>query len=157
MTLFANQKEANLESTIAMIEEVLVERGHVLETCRRQVDDAAAAWRLRWGSASVDLVLTSEKDRWWLTARSVLMTITEPVDRPALFAHLLRQNIHHLGAAFAVEDDRVLLVSQRSTLDLDRSEVLQLVSRIEVYADQQDDALVERFGGTRGVDDGSSS
>ena len=52
--------------------------------------------------------------------------------------------------AFAVQGDQVLLVSERSTLDLDRSEVRELIKRVTTYADDHDDVLVARFGGTMG-------
>jgi hypothetical protein len=41
-------------------------------------------------------------------------------------------------------------VTERSTLDLDRSEVLELIKRITTYADDHDDILVARFGGKLG-------
>ena len=41
----------------------------------------------------------------------------------------------------------MLIVAERSTLDLDRSEVLDLIGRITAYADQYDDELVAAFGG----------
>src|SRR5687768_18137054 len=49
------------------------------------------------------------------------------------------------GAAFATEGDQVLLLAERSTLDLDRSEVLELIKRITTYADEHDDVLVARL------------
>jgi hypothetical protein len=45
----------------------------------------------------------------------------------------------------------VLLVAERSTLDLDRSEVIELIKRITTYADEHDDVLVARFGGRIGA------
>jgi hypothetical protein len=54
------------------------------------------------------------------------------------------------GNAFAVDRDRVLLVAERSTLDLDRSEILDLIKRVTVTADDHDDQLVAQFGGTLG-------
>ena len=72
------------------------------------------------------------------------------VDRSALFAHLLDLNAGLCGAAFATEGDQVLLVSERSTLDLDLSEVLELIERVTTYTDEHDDVLVARFGGRAG-------
>jgi hypothetical protein len=45
----------------------------------------------------------------------------------------------------------VLVVSERSTLDLDHSEVLDAITRITSCADEHDDALVARFGGRVGA------
>jgi hypothetical protein len=79
------------------------------------------------------------------------MTIDGKVDRPALFSHLLELNTSLAGAAFACAGDQVLLVSERSTLDLDRSEVLDTIQRVTSCADEHDDVLVARFGGARGL------
>jgi hypothetical protein len=79
------------------------------------------------------------------------MRMDAKVDRPALFTHLLQLNTGLCGAAFALDGDRVLLVSERSTLDIDRSEVLELIKRVATYADDYDDVLVARFGGKMGV------
>jgi len=55
-----------------------------------------------------------------------------------------------VSIAFALRGDTVLLQTERSTLDLDRSEVQDLIARVTQYADDLDDALVERFGGELG-------
>ena len=80
------------------------------------------------------------------------MRLDGAVSRSALFAHLLERNAELTGAAFALKDDVVFVLTERSTLDLDRSEVQDLVRRIQTYADDNDEALVDRFGGSRGGD-----
>jgi hypothetical protein len=79
------------------------------------------------------------------------MTIDDKVDRPALFSHLLELNAGLAGAAFATDGDHVLVVCERSTLDLDRSEVQDLIVHVTTTADDHDDALVARFGGRLGA------
>ena len=86
-----------------------------------------------------------------LRVSSVVLTLDARVDRAALFAHLLAENANLSGAAFATHGDQVLLVSERSTLDLDQSEVLDVISRVATYADDHDDVLVARFGGRLGA------
>ena len=54
------------------------------------------------------------------------------------------------GAAFAVRQNEVLLVSKRSVVDLDRSEVYDLIRRVQEYADEYDNKLVDEFGGRLG-------
>ena len=76
------------------------------------------------------------------------MTLDGMVERDALFAHLLELNATLCGAAFAIQGDQVLLVSERSTLDLDASEVLDIIKRLTSYADEHDDVLVARYGGS---------
>ncbi|MCP4449210.1 MAG: hypothetical protein GY811_28345 [Myxococcales bacterium] len=35
-SLFANEREANLESTVAMVEDVLIDLGHFVNECRAE-------------------------------------------------------------------------------------------------------------------------
>ena len=149
--LFANQRETNLQSTIALIDEVLGELGHDPKTCR--VDHET--WSIRKGSAVTRATLVSRTEFTHLRVCATVMTLDGKVDRPALYGHLLDLNAALCGAAFAVQGDQVLLVSERSTLDLDRSEVRELIKRVTTYADDHDDALVARFGGTMGSATGS--
>jgi hypothetical protein len=146
--LFANQREANLSSTIALVEEVLGELGYPAETAR----DASAtnAWKIAKGSATSLITLVDRAEFTHIRVCATVMTLDGHVDRAALFAHLLELNAGMAGAAFATAGDHVLLLSERSTLDLDRSEVLDLVRHVMTSADDHDDVLVARFGGHLG-------
>jgi hypothetical protein len=148
--LFANQRETNLASTVALVEEALVELGHPSPDSR--IDDRSAlhAWRITKGSSVSRITLIHRSEFTHLRICSTVMTLDAAVDRAALFAHLLDLNAGLCGAAFATDGDRVLLVGERSTLDLDRSEVLELIRRVTTYADEHDDVLVARFGGALG-------
>lgn len=151
MSLFANQREANLESTVAMIEDVLIELGHFLNNCRSERPASTFAWTIRKGSASINIDLLEHPSVWRIRASGVVLTITENVDRLALFEKLLTLNATKIaGAAFAIEGDRVLLLAERSTIDLDRSEVRHLIDVVQTFADEYDDQLVAEFGGTMG-------
>lgn len=144
--LFANQRETNLQSTIALIDEALGELGH--DPAASRVDDEN--WRIQQGSAVTRASLVSRTEFTHLRVASIVMTLDDKVDRAALFAHLLDLNATLCGAAFAVQRDHVLLISERSTLDLDRSEVRELIRRVTTYTDDHDDVLVARFGGKMG-------
>jgi hypothetical protein len=149
--LFANQRETNLTSTIALIDEVLAELGyHPPGTSRIELRDALAVWRVQNGSATAVIALVPRTEFTHMRISAVVMTLDARVDRAALFAHLLASNRGLCGNAFALDGDRVLLVAERSTLDLDRSEIVDLVRRVTTTADLYDDELVARFGGTLG-------
>jgi hypothetical protein len=148
--LFANQREANLHSTIALVEEVLGELGHPREGSRTRADDARHAWQIAKGSATARITLVDRAEFTHIRVCATVMTLDGKVDRSALFAHLLELNAGLAGAAFATQGDHVLLVAERSTLDLDRSEVLELIRRVTISADDHDDVLVARFGGALG-------
>ncbi len=149
--LFANQRETNLASTVALVEAALADLGHSAPATR--IKDAAAlhAWQIPKGSSVTRVTLIHRTDFTHLRVSATVMTLDRAVDRPALFAHLLDLNASLCGVAFATAGDHVLLVAERTTLDLDRSEVLELIRRVTTYADEHDDVLVARFGGRRGA------
>lgn len=153
VSLFDNSREANITSTIAMVEDALIELGHFVNDCREPTPPPGhQVWRVVRGSAMVRITLGERQGDIRLKAMSVVMTMTDRVDREALFRHLLLLNAHEIyGAAFGVDGDRVLLVAERSTFDLNRSEVFDLLRRVESYADEYDDKLVARFGGVLGT------
>jgi hypothetical protein len=148
--LFANQRETNLNSTVALIEEVLTELGHDPQTTRQTDTDALHAWRIVKGSATTLVTLINRTLFTHLRVCSVVMTTDDKVDGNALNTHLLKLNGNLCGAAFAVDGNRVLMMSERSTLDLDRSEVRETIRRVTTYADDHDDGLVATFGGKMG-------
>ncbi len=149
--LFANQRETNLTSTIALIEEVLAELGYEPpETRRIELEGALQAWRIQKGSALATIQLIARPEFTHLRLTSIVMTLDDKVDRAALFTHLLELNVSLCGNAFALDGNRVVLVGERSTLDLDRSELVDLIRRVTTNADHHDDLLVARFGGKLG-------
>lgn len=151
MSLFANEREANLESTVAMVEDVLIELGHFVNDCRRTVEGSVHAWVIRKGSASIAIDLKPKDDYWSVRVSAVVMTIDDKVDKIALFERILSLNATEVtGAAFALAGSEVLLLSERSTVDLDRSELHALVSVVRTFADDFDDKLVDEFGGSLG-------
>ncbi|HEY5920703.1 MAG TPA: YbjN domain-containing protein [Kofleriaceae bacterium] len=149
--LFANQRESNLASTVALVEAVLGELGHDAASSRHAGSGALHAWQVHKGSALTTVSLVDRTEFTHLRVCSTVMTIDGKVDRPALNAHLLALNGSLCGAAFATEGEHILLVAERSTLDLDRSEVRELIKRVTMYADDHDDALVAQFGGKMGA------
>jgi hypothetical protein len=148
MALFANQRESNLQSTIALVEEVLAELGY--PAARTTDANTAHAWQIAKGSATSRITLVDRAEFTHIRVCATVMTLDAKVDRAALFAHLLELNAGLAGAAFASQGDHVLLLSERSTLDLDRSEVLDLIRRVMTSADDHDDVLVAGFGGSIG-------
>ncbi len=149
--LFANHRETNLTSTVALVEAALAELGHSAPTARTKEAGALHAWQIPKGSSMTKVTLIHRTEFTHLRVFATMLTLDRAVDRPALFAHLLNLNASLCGVAFATAGDHVLLLAERSTLDLDRSEVLELIRRVTTYADEHDDVLVARFGGRRGA------
>jgi hypothetical protein len=149
--LFANQRETNLHSTIALVEEALAALGYPADAARIQDAGALRSWQIAKGSATTRVTLVDRTEFTHIRVCATVMTLDANVDRPTLFGHLLDLNAALCGAAFATDGDRVLLLSERSTLDLDRSEVDELIKRVTTTADEHDDVLVARFGGRLGA------
>lgn len=149
--LFANQRETNLASTVSLVEAVLVELGHPSPASRIEDRSALHSWEIPKGSSLTRITLIHRSEFTHLRVCAVVMTLDPKVDRTSLFGHLLDLNAGLCGAAFATDGDRVLLVGERSTLDLDRSEVFDLIKRVTTYSDEHDDVLVARFGGRLGA------
>jgi hypothetical protein len=146
--LFANQREANLQSTLALVEAVIADLGYPSQ--RIAEPGALHGWQLTKGSATARVTLVDRAEFTHLRVCAIVMTLDAKVDRPALHAHLLELNASMCGTAFATAGDHVLLIAERSTLDLDRSEVRDAIARVTETADDHDDVLVARFGGRLG-------
>jgi len=149
--LFANQRESNLSSTIALVEEVLGELGYPAVESRVSDPTAAHAWQITKGSATARITLADRAEFTHVRVCATVMRLDAKVDRMALFSHLLDLNAGLAGAAFATNGDHVLLLAERSTIDLDRSEVMHLIQHITASADDHDDVLVAQFGGSLGA------
>ena len=149
--LFANQRETNLTSTVALVEAALADLGHSAPASRAKDPRALHAWEIPKGSSLTKVTLIHRTDFTHIRVSATVMTLDRAVDRQALFAHLLDLNASLCGVAFATASEQVLLVAERSTLDLDRSEVLELIRRVTTYADEHDDVLIARYGGRRGA------
>lgn len=150
-SLFSNQREANLESINAMIEDVLIELGHVVEKTRAQFPECERAWRISKGSATVEIALLARGDDNWLQVSASVMTPGARADTATLWRKLLSMNYERASVAcFALRGDTVVIIGQRSTRDLDRGEVITLIRTVSEDADDHDDQLVKEFGGRRG-------
>jgi hypothetical protein len=134
-----------------MIEDVLIELGHVLEKARAQFPECERAWRISKGSATVEIALLKREDDNWLQVSASVMTPGPRTDTAALWRKLLSLNYERASVAcFALRGDTVVIIGQRSTRDLDRGEVITLISTVSDDADDYDDRLVKEFGGRRG-------
>jgi hypothetical protein len=148
--LFDNSWESNAASAIGLIEQALTSLGHDPEAC--ELDDPAMlkSWWFSQGSATITVALRRRPGTPHLRVSTPVMTPAAATSRPTLHADLLARNRDLCGMAFALDGDKVLLVSERSTLDLDRSEVLDLIGGLATTADAVDDALVATYGGRPG-------
>ena len=149
--LFTNQVEVNLASTTVLVEDVLVELGHVVDKARVEYPECEQAWRISKGSATIEVALLVREGAGWLQVSASVMTPGSKTDRAALYRKALLLNAERATiASFALRGDTLLLIGQRPSLDMDRSEVLALIESVSTDADRYDDELVREFGGRRG-------
>ncbi len=147
MSLFDNGREANLESCVAMVERALGDLGHQTGATRN-TDAKHPEWRFKHGSATVTVSLVPRDDFTHLRVVAPVISTDARVDILKLYRRLLSlhaTDVH--GAAFATYRNEVHLVADRSTIDLDLSEVHDVIKRVSDYADHYDDILVAEFGG----------
>ena len=138
MALFSNKQEANLRSCIRMIEDALQSLGHPPENSRSESADDMPAWRVDTGAgARVDVHLGAEDDKNVLRVTATVATVPQ-VDAAVLaqiFRKLLELNAGEVkGVAFGIVGDDIVLISERSTLDLDPSEVEEILRQTEKFA-----------------------
>src|SRR5258706_13451377 len=100
--LFANQREVNLASAVAMIEDVMVEVGHFLNQCRDDRDGTLRAWKVQKGSALVRISVIEGDGFTHLRVGAPVMSLAATTDKVALFGHLLDVNRTMCGAGFAL-------------------------------------------------------
>ncbi|HTM19652.1 MAG TPA: YbjN domain-containing protein [Kofleriaceae bacterium] len=149
--IFDNATQTNLASTVTMVEDVLIELGHFVNECRVPAAGALQAWRVVKGSAVIRISLMEGNPYARLRIIAPVMTTDARVDVARLYRHLLNLNYTTLsGAAFATRQNEVVIIAERSALDLDRSEVKELIEHVQNTADHHDDLLVEEYGGRLG-------
>jgi hypothetical protein len=156
MALFSNKQESNLRSCIQMVEDVITSLGHTPDESRAETDGLMPAWQVCRGSAWVTVAIAGtegDEQSNHLQVAARVMVVDDTVDRVRLFQRLLELNVDEIkGAAFGLEGDTIMLILERSTIDLDPSEVHDAIARVEEYADKWDDLLVREFGGKRAGD-----
>jgi hypothetical protein len=149
MALFSNKQEANLRVCIQMVEDAIKHLGHVPDESRIDSADDLPAWKVEKGSAHVYVQLGVDGDRNVLKVTAPVMKLGQAVDEKRLYQRLLELNASIVrGVAFGLRQETVVLVAERPTADLDPPEVVDVIKRVEDFADHYDDLLVKEFGGT---------
>jgi hypothetical protein len=134
--LFGNKNESNLRSALKMVEETLVSLApeYVLEPIG---PGTAFSWRLHKGPLVIHTAVRTRDEGNYLRVVASL-----PAREPdtAFYRRLLELNGGELsGAAFALEDGALVICLERTTVDLDQSEVRDAVHRIAGYAERYRD------------------
>ncbi len=147
--------QANLTRAVELVEKAIESLGVDVAKVRSQ-GEGLHRYSLRRGSANVVVtVLGAAGDDPDGTLRVVAPVVRLPDDSDwtELYQWLLSRNAGELrGAAFALVDDEVVVVAERSLVDLDGSEVMATFKSVGAAADRYDDELAQRFGTPRSSD-----
>jgi type III secretion system-like peptide-binding chaperone len=135
VALFSNKQEANLRTCIRMVEDALSSLGHTPDDCRTDSPDDLPAWRAPVDAQHIDVHLGVDGDKNVLRVLAGVGKVRAGLDEAALFRRLLELNVTDVkGVAFGLSDGEVVLVSERTTVDLDPSEVMDILRRAERFA-----------------------
>jgi len=98
--------------------------------------DTSLTWRVHRGPLEIRATLRTLDDGNYLRVVAYLAEVPAGADA-ALFRRLLELNGREVtGAAFAVIDGHIALCLERTTVDLDRSEIVDAFRRIADYAER---------------------
>ncbi len=148
-------KDRDLAKAKKTVENVVKELG--VEPADNAVEAVKGgyAWQIARGSADViiSLIPGVHEAAGRIRVVSPLVRMEKGVTKE-LAVRLLELNGTELpGVSFGlISGDIVVLVAERSVLELDKQEVREMLGLIGYYADKYDDVLVKEFGGTRVCD-----
>ncbi len=155
MGLFADAPRQSFKRAHKLIEKVLGALGANPKPLEATATDDGAgesvAWQFTRGSAVVTVFLNSAGAGATSYVRAVAPIVRLPDKNvTAAYRRLLELNAKELvGFAFGLIGEDVVLVAERSTADLDESEVEQMLRALGDTADHFDDKLAAEFAAER--------
>jgi hypothetical protein len=148
-------KHSDLIRARKIVESVIREQGLNPAECTTEAVEGGYAWLVSRGSAYVvvSLVPGVNGASGRIRVVSPLVRMEAGVSRD-LAVRLLALNGAELpGVCFGLVGEKtIVLVAERSVLELDLPEAREMLVLIGYYADKYDDLLVGEFGGTRECD-----
>jgi len=134
------------DRAVGLVDLWIADMGLDPDTHRLTSHDSRVVWGLQKGSAAIYIAIVSLADSVYLHVYSpILKRPTGSAE--AFYLRLLELNATELtNCAFAIEDDHIVVLSQRKVKGLDLVELEEVVLNISGNADRLDDALSEEFG-----------
>lgn len=152
MSTEQTSNDSEIQRAADLVEQVIARLGLDASTMRMPAPSEGRAWSLMRGSAAVAIFLRPPRQR----EDSPQLRVVSPIVRietnepEKLFRTLLELNATGLGGvAFGVHHERVVVVTERRTRDLDADEIGYIIQRVGAAGDHYDDQLIAQFGGTR--------
>ena len=108
--------------------------------------EAGKVWQFEYGSVEVFVQLTGETDEDTLTVWATVLKF--PVkNENQLMRRLLEMNwLSTLESHFAITNDQVVVLSNRSLAEISATEISRLITIVATIADNNDDSLQAEFG-----------
>jgi hypothetical protein len=105
-------------------------------------------WKFQYGSVEVFVQLTGESDDDLLTVWATVLQLPA-MDELGLMRKLLAMNwLETLETRFALKDNQIVVLSQRTVADLSPEEISRAITLVATIADDNDETLKEAFGST---------
>jgi hypothetical protein len=146
---------AQLHATESIDDLLNIDRIDVIQTVIGSLDPndtamvskgkSGTVWKFTYGSVEVFVQLTGDTDDDTLTAWAEIIPL--PVSDPqGLMLKLLQFNwADTLEAKYAISDNRVVVVANRTVADLSAGEISRTITLVANIADSNDDALKAEF------------
>jgi hypothetical protein len=138
-----------IEKAVKMVNDFVVEKGIKV---KEVYDDEKKTWRLKRGSASVDILLFSvsvgeNEIRDFLQVASSIAKV--PKDKElAFYKRLLELNDGKLGVKLSLQPgtDQVWALFERDLVGISYTELKTCIEDLGYWADEFDDLLANEFG-----------
>ncbi len=132
MALFDTGIHSNQVATAVMTEVAIIDLGYVAETCRRTIENTPHAWEVE----NITITITADaSDNSIMRLESVIGTLNDSTNNAQYFRALLEKNYRGLGScAYSLVGNDVVLITERPTIDLDQSEVSNMITQMILAA-----------------------
>jgi len=146
---------SSAERALALVEAAIRRLG-IDPDASRSERPGHVAFALRRGSARILIAIhepAGEREEARIRVVAPVVKLPDEAKHLDLFRWLLQANAAELvGAAFALSANEVVVVSERSTTDLDASEVDSMIRNVGRVADRYDDEIADSFDAVRSSD-----
>lgn len=111
-------------------------------------DQQEHVWKFQYGSVETYVQLTGESDDDLLTVWAPVLKLPAK-DEAGLMRKLLEMNWEEtLETRFGIVKDQVVVLTQRTVADLSPGEISRAITLVATIADDNDEMLKEKFGGS---------
>lgn len=110
-------------------------------------NEGRTVWGLQRGSAQLYIIHSYDLKSSWLQVISPILSLPAQDKRLECYEHMLELNAKGLiNCAFGIEEGKICISSDRSTKDLQLSELQDMVLCVSAFADDYDDKIATKFG-----------